>query len=47
MELQAALGVDSNNSVNVFKSDIGFPPGDDRASGGFFSLANILLTLKF
>ena len=47
IDLQAALGVDSNNSINVFSSNIAFPPGDDRASGGLFNLANILLTLRF
>jgi hypothetical protein len=46
LDLQAALGVD-NNSVNVFRSDIAIAQGDDRASGGLFSLANILLTLHY
>jgi len=41
MELQAALGIDSGNNINVFSSSI------NDARGGFLNFGNILVTLKF
>jgi len=41
LELQAAMGVDSNNNINVFSSSI------TNGRGGFLNFGNILLTLKF
>jgi hypothetical protein len=53
LALQAALGVDSNNSVNVFRSDARFSTNDPsdpnyrNLTGGLFNFANILVTLQF
>ena len=43
LELQATLGVNSGNSINVFEPSARMPP----QNGGFFGFTNILLTLKF
>lgn len=46
--IQAALGVDSGNSVNIFKPGVSLPfPDKVQATGGFINFANILMTLKF
>jgi hypothetical protein len=41
MELQAELGVDSNNNINVFSSSI------NNAVGGFINFGNIMVSLKY
>ena len=41
LELQAALGVGSNNDINVFNSSF------SNLTGGFLNFGNILVTLKF
>ena len=42
VELQAAMGVDSNNNINVFSNSVGV-----TGSGGAFNFFNVLASLKF
>jgi len=45
IELQAALGVDSNNNINVFSSS--FDNRTGTGVGGFINFGNILVALKY
>jgi hypothetical protein len=48
IELQAALGVDTHNTINLFNPNINFDSkGFGRAEGGLFGFANIMATVRF
>ena len=47
LELQAAMGVDSGNNLNVFGTNFTSGTSDSGSSGGLINFGNILLALKF
>jgi hypothetical protein len=47
VELQAALGVDSNNNINVFDSSLVTSSKEAFGRGGLINFGNILVSLKF